>query len=130
MVTGDEPNDRLRRECSPAVLLDLMPSYMGRYKGTVMHRSVLLVLGIVVCLTVVNHIWWLPVLRYPLFPGIAVHNAVTGDRLAGATDAHGGTLAEERTGFLAEILVNVGLYFLLATAMSKWWPWPRAARRT
>ena len=45
---------------------------------------------------------WSPILAYPLFPGDMVHLLVTG--------GHGGTLAQEKVGFAAELAANLFVY--------------------
>ena len=54
-----------------------------------------------------------------MLPGVIVHAAVVGDSLRGATDSHGGTLSQERLGFAAELLTNLGKYSLLAVAVGR-----------
>src|SRR5436309_3575543 len=49
---------------------------------------------------------WNPVLAYPLYPGLMVHLLITG--------GHGGTLAQEKIAFAAELGANL-LAYLLAT---------------
>jgi hypothetical protein len=82
------------------------------------------VLVVIVCLTFAYHIWVIPLLRYPLLPGVIVHTAVVGDTLRGATDAHGGTVSEEQIGFAAELLTNLVSYFLLLMVIGRV-KWPR-----
>lgn len=77
------------------------------------------VLLMIVCLTLASHIWIIPFLYYPLLSGVIVHTAEVGDSLRGATDAHGGTLFEERLGFAEELLTNPGAYSLLAVAIGR-----------
>ena len=79
------------------------------------------VLVVVTCLTVATHIWWIPALQYPLLLGTLAHTAATPDSLAGATDAHGGTLKAERIGFVLELLTNVAGYFLLTMVGARLW---------
>jgi len=77
------------------------------------------VLFVIVCLTFASPTWIIPFLYYPLLPGVIVHAAVVGDSLRGSTDSHGGTLSQERLGFAAELLTNLGKYSLLAVAVGR-----------
>ena len=87
-----------------------------------MYRVAFLVVVLVACLTVAAHIWGISaLLDYPLALGTLAHAAVTPDSLAGVTDAHGGTLEEERIGFFVELLTNVAAYFLVTIAVVRLW---------
>jgi hypothetical protein len=87
-----------------------------------MYRVAFSVVGLVTCLTIAAHIWGISaLLDYPLVLGTLAHAAVTPDSLAGVTDAHGGTLEEERIGFFVELLTNVAVYFLFTLAVVRFW---------
>jgi len=64
----------------------------------------------VVALTLVDHLWWIPALKYPLFPGIMAHRAIADP--GSVAD----TLSKERIGFAAELFVNLAVYSLLTLA--------------
>jgi len=53
----------------------------------------------VIVLTALNRVTLTPFLFYP---GLMVHLLITG--------AHGGTLAQEKIGFVAELLTNLTIY--------------------
>jgi len=91
---------------------------MQSFKG-MRSRLVLVLLVGIACLTVASHVWIIPLLHYPLLPGVMVHTVMAGDSLRGATDAHGGTAGEERLAFVVELLTNLGVYLLLAVAIGR-----------
>jgi hypothetical protein len=64
---------------------------------------------VVVLWKILVHIYWRPILAAPLYPGILVHAMVTGPR--------GGTLAQERIGFVFELATNVLAYGLVANVL-------------
>jgi hypothetical protein len=72
-----------------------------------------------ICLTLAYHTWTIPHLRLFLLPGVMAHAAVTPDSILGSTDAHGGTLWEERIGFATELTINAGVYFLLGIVVAR-----------
>jgi len=71
-----------------------------------MRKVVIAVCVFVIVLTVLNHVILTPILFYQLHLGLMVHLLITG--------AHGGTLAQEKIGFAAELLTNLTVYISLS----------------
>lgn len=72
-------------------------------------RILVFALAIVTCLTLLSHVIELDFFFFPLYPGEMLSLLITG--------GHGGTLAEEWTGFVVGFLVNTFFYYLLCMAI-------------
>ena len=73
-----------------------------RERGEGLKKAVIAACVFVTGVTVFNRVTWTPVLIYPLYPGLMVHLLITG--------GHGGTLTQQRIGFVAELLTNLTVY--------------------
>lgn len=71
-----------------------------------MRRTVFLgVIGVVVLLTLANHLRWTPALVYPLYPGIVTSRLVM--------SGHMQTLTLDKIHFAIELITNLVVYALV-----------------
>ena len=82
-----------------------------------MRNALIAVCVFVIVLTALNRVTLTPFLFYSLYPGLMVHLLITG--------AHGGTLAQEKIGFVAELLTNLTIYVSLALVCLRLARWSR-----
>jgi len=85
----------------------------GRLFDGFVKRSLPIVVVAVFCWTLADHLWSIPLLDYPLLPGILTHQAIANP--AAVND----TLSNQKIGFAAEVFVNLILYSVLAFAIGR-----------